>query len=179
MGDSSSDTYIHSDNDRGSKKRKKTGRMSTVMKVLRASTHERGPDCQCKRFQCFKVIPNSDKDMILRDYNEMGDHTKQSAHLSGLISVMPVTRRRNRCDEPTNRSAAFLYRVRVVDNDMIVDKHICRKNNNEAGPSSKVARRRKRRHTSNLINQTPSLQIPKEIVPEENIHDGMIPIHAA
>ncbi|KAL1516463.1 hypothetical protein ABEB36_000372 [Hypothenemus hampei] len=48
------------DNGAGSaKKRKKTGRMTDVMKVLRTESHELGPNCFCKRLQCFKNVYNS------------------------------------------------------------------------------------------------------------------------
>lgn len=59
------------------KERKKTGKILTVMKVLRASAHDQELDCQYKCLQYFNVIFNSDNDRILRENNEIGNRTKQ------------------------------------------------------------------------------------------------------
>ncbi|KAG8256497.1 hypothetical protein J6590_067327 [Homalodisca vitripennis] len=40
------------------KKRKKTGKMSDVMKKLRATTHEVGDDCQCSRYKMNELDVN-------------------------------------------------------------------------------------------------------------------------
>lgn len=39
------------------KKRKKTGRISDVMKKLRATSHEIGNNCKCTHLKCFQTIP--------------------------------------------------------------------------------------------------------------------------
>lgn len=47
------------------------------MKILRATTHELGPDCLCKRFRCFTVVPEPERRRILREFNELGNTNKQ------------------------------------------------------------------------------------------------------
>lgn len=100
----------------GSKKRKKTGISRDVMKVLRATTHELGPDCKCTRFHYF----TTERRRIIRECNELGSTDVQNSYLSGLVIVLPVMRRRPRKDkeELKVKSATFAYRVRVkVDGD--------------------------------------------------------------
>ena len=46
------------------KKRKDTGRMSEVMKKLRATTHEISEDCKCFRFKCFEVVSPEELSLI-------------------------------------------------------------------------------------------------------------------
>ncbi|KAL1497343.1 hypothetical protein ABEB36_008325 [Hypothenemus hampei] len=102
------------DNGAGSaKKRKKTGRMTDVMKVLRAESHELGPNCFCKRLQCFKNVSEDERKKILHDFNALGNNNKQNSYLAGLITILPVMRRRPRKSEHNARpnSASFAYRV--------------------------------------------------------------------
>lgn len=51
---------------RETKKRKKTGRSRDVMKIMRATTHELGSDCFCKRYRCFTAISESERHRLVR-----------------------------------------------------------------------------------------------------------------
>jgi len=55
------------------KKRKKTGRLSEVMKKLRATSNEVGSDCRCKRHKCFDVIYPEERNRIIKDFNNLGE----------------------------------------------------------------------------------------------------------
>lgn len=46
---------------RTSKKRLKMGRERDVLKKLRASTHELGPDCKCKHYLYFENITDEER----------------------------------------------------------------------------------------------------------------------
>ncbi|XP_050303981.1 uncharacterized protein LOC126741556 [Anthonomus grandis grandis] len=114
-----------------SKKRKITGRMSDVSKKIRLQSHEVGPDCHCKRFQCFeKVLPN-ERAKINKHFNESQEPTwdEQSAYLCGLILLSPVFQRRNRRPEEEShfRQASYFYKVRVLRNEGTVDIPVCLK----------------------------------------------------
>lgn len=113
------------------KKRKSTGRMKDVMKKLRASTNEIGEDCKCFRHKCFKVISPEERQQIISRFNALGDYNKQNQYLSGLISVIPVQRRRNRKDdaEASNHVSSYSYRVRARINgsDTLQDITVCHK----------------------------------------------------
>jgi hypothetical protein len=113
------------------KKRKRTGRIKDVMKKLRASTNETGENCRCTRYKCFDVIPPEEQHRIIRNFNKLGDYNEQNQYLSGLITVVPVQRRRNRKDdsEANYHNMSYCYRVRVhVEGDeLLQDVTICHK----------------------------------------------------
>lgn len=69
-----------------------------------SSTNETGDDCQGKVVECFKKINADESHNLIQSFNEMKDRNEQSAFLSGLISVVPVERRRTRNNE---NEAAF------------------------------------------------------------------------
>lgn len=112
---------------RETKKRKRTGRGRDVMKILRATTHELGPDCFCKRFKCFTVVPEPERYRIIREFNELGNTDAQNSYISGLISVLPVIRRRPRknAEESRLNNASFSYRVRIVEDGITRDVSVC------------------------------------------------------
>ena len=115
---------------RNVKKRKKSGRMKDVMKKLRASSNEIGENCRCFRYKCFQVISPEERQRIISNFNKLGDYNKQNQYLSGLISVVPVQRRRNRQDdgETGNHVSSYCYRVRVrVDDGTLQDVTVCHK----------------------------------------------------
>lgn len=76
-----------------SKKRKKTGRVRDVMKVMRAESHELGPDCCCKMLRCFEAVPEDQRKRIIRKFNALRNVNKQNAYLGGLFCMLPVNRR--------------------------------------------------------------------------------------
>lgn len=110
-----------------SKKRKRIGRVTDVMKKLRASTHELGPDCFCKRFKCFSTISAPERHRLIREFNDLGETNSQNSFLAGLITVLPVMRRRPRKNEEEARtnSASFSYRVRICEDGKINDVPVC------------------------------------------------------
>lgn len=109
------------------RKRKKTGRMKDVMKVLRAESHEVGPDCLCKRLRCFQTVPEDERKRIIREFNALGDNNKQNAYLGGLISVLPVRRRGSNEDQTRFNTASFGYRVLVRKDGVAIDVKVCLK----------------------------------------------------
>lgn len=109
------------------KKRQKTGRVRDVMKHLRAGSHELGPNCFCKRLECFQTVTEENRKRIIREYNLLGDRDKQNSYLSGLITVLPVKQRRPRNDDPRHNEASFSYRVRVIKDNVSCDVQVCLK----------------------------------------------------
>lgn len=111
------------------KKRKKAGKMSDVMKKLRATTHEVGDDCKCFRFKCFEVVSSEERQRIITNFNQLGEYNAQNQYLSGLITVVPVQRRRNRKDESeaSFHSSSYCYRVRAHVDGTLQDVSVCHK----------------------------------------------------
>lgn len=120
---------INVEHKEGKKKRKVTGRMTDVRKKINLTSHVLGADCNC-RMKCFEVVPDSTKNVILKNFNLMTSAVEQDSYLCGLISVLPVARRRNRKPEGEARvnEATFKYRVRgtVADNTMS-EFDVCKK----------------------------------------------------
>lgn len=113
--DSSYGTVLNEIQRPSTRKRKITGRVSDASKKLRLSTHELGPACNCKRFQCFENINETKRKLILRHFNSLESHDAQNAHLAGLITTLPVLKRRPRTSEEEAhfRFASFTYRIRL------------------------------------------------------------------
>lgn len=109
------------------KKRKKTGRMKDVMKVLRAESHELGPDCSCKKLRCFETVLEDERKRIIREFNALGDNDKQNSYLGGLITVLPVRRRGSKEDQMRFNTASFAYRVLVMRDGVARDVRVCLK----------------------------------------------------
>lgn len=109
------------------KKRIKTGRERDVLKKLRATTHELGPDCNCKRYRCFENISVEERTRIIREFNNLGNYNDQSKYLCGLITVLPAMRRRSRLgdDNAQYNLASYAYRVRVFCDGKLEDKSVC------------------------------------------------------
>lgn len=107
------------------KKRPTHGRLTDVNKRLRATTHELGPSCECKRYKCFQVINEDQRKEIIRQFNEFGNHQEQNLYLGGLITVHSVAQRRSR--KTTNggepHQASYSYRIRCSS----VDVPVCQK----------------------------------------------------
>lgn len=70
--------------------------MMDVMKKMRVSSHEIGKDCMCKRYKCFENVSVEERNRIIKEFNSYETYDKQSEYLGGLITVLPVQRRRNR-----------------------------------------------------------------------------------
>lgn len=104
------------------KKRPRHGRVTDVNKKLRATTHELGPNCKCKRLKCFEVINEDQRNEIIRQFNELGNRQDQNLYLGGLITVHNVAQRRSRKtnNEGDPHQASYSYRVRCSSMDMPV-----------------------------------------------------------
>ncbi|CAH1099712.1 unnamed protein product [Psylliodes chrysocephalus] len=112
------------------KKRPRTGRMQDVMKKVRLASHEQGPPCFCKRLKCFEVTTTEQRKSILTYMNNLSTNNEQNNYLSSLMSVTPVQRRRNRKpeeEEANFHDSVFSYKIRVKENDQIIEKPICYK----------------------------------------------------
>ncbi|XP_074035892.1 uncharacterized protein [Leptinotarsa decemlineata] len=112
-----------------SKKRPKTGRIQDVMKKVRLASHEQGPACLCKRLRCFEVTTNEQRMTILSHFNNLPTNNEQNSYLCSLISVTPVQRRRNRKseEEAVFHDSVFSYKIRVEEDDRIVETSVCYK----------------------------------------------------
>ncbi|KAL1490172.1 hypothetical protein ABEB36_012909 [Hypothenemus hampei] len=108
------------------KKRKRTRRVTEVAKKLRLSTHEIGSPCNCTRYKCFEVTTHNERTEILRKFNNYSSHDEQNSYLAGLISVLPVARKRPRKpDETANfRPARYTYRVRVTCSENVSTRDV-------------------------------------------------------
>ena len=108
---------------------KKMGKMSDVMKKLRATTHETGEDYKCSRFKCFQNISSEEQQRIISNFNQLGDYITQSQYLSGLVTVVPVQRRRNSKDESeaSLNSSSYCYCVRASVDGKLQDVSVCYK----------------------------------------------------
>lgn len=109
------------------KKRRKHGRMSDVMKKIRVSSYVTGEDCRCTRLKCFENVPLDERRRIIKVFNELGSYDKQNAYLCGLITAFPVQRRRNRKphDEARINSSSYSYRVRIQIDGNFIDVPVC------------------------------------------------------
>lgn len=112
------------------KKRKKTGRVTDVMKLLRASSFETGEDCRCKRYKCFKNVSANERNALIKQFNDLGldgGTDAQYSYLGGLISLQPVFRRRPRKpeDQAKQNDGSYTYKVRVMREGSAVEVPVC------------------------------------------------------
>lgn len=125
----------NSDSDRNggktTKKRKTYGRLCDASKKIRAMSHTEGEPCHCTRFKCFIIINKKEREQLLRDFNLIGDRNKQSSYLSGLITILPVCRRRPRkseeCGTGNLKEYSYTYKVRVMRNSKMEEIQVCQK----------------------------------------------------
>lgn len=80
--------------EKSTKKRKIHGPMKDVMKKLRLASHETGSNCACKHLKCFDVVVETERRRIIAEFNNMRTKDDQDSYLGGLITVLPVKRRR-------------------------------------------------------------------------------------
>ena len=76
------------------RKRKSQGRKREIDRDARHSNHVTGPDCRCKRHQCFRVVDETNRARIISEFNNMSSKDTQDAYLSGIMVVSPVKRHR-------------------------------------------------------------------------------------
>lgn len=110
-------------------KRKGLGRLKDVAKKLKVQSHEPGRDCKCKRLQCFQNISEVERNVIIRDFNQLADRNEQNAYLASLITVHTIRRRRSRRDEEyaSLHDCSFGFRVRVIREGVAQEIPVCNK----------------------------------------------------
>ncbi|KAF6209526.1 hypothetical protein GE061_015274 [Apolygus lucorum] len=60
---------------------------------MRALGRETGPPCNCRRHRCFGIVGENYRSTIIKQFNLLANWNEQTAHLTGLISVVPVMNR--------------------------------------------------------------------------------------
>ncbi|XP_022204396.1 uncharacterized protein LOC111049285 [Nilaparvata lugens] len=110
------------------KKRKVTGRLRDVAKRLRVQSHEAGSDCKC-RGKCFEVIPLAARDNVIKNFNLLETTNEQNSYLCGLISLVPVQRRRPRVEQANAllKDVTCKYKVRCIVENKVTEFPVCRK----------------------------------------------------
>lgn len=110
-------------NVKSSKKRKSFGRLTDVKKKMKLQSHEIGEPCSCKK-KCFECVPDVIKKEIISNMNNMKNNDEINICLAGLISLVPIQRRRPKKDEEeaSFRDCSVNYRVRVRQGDDIVEE---------------------------------------------------------
>lgn len=110
------------------RKRKSWGRLRDVDKHVRNHTFETGNPCSCRK-GCFQKLSDGNKDYIIKEFNSLEDKNSQNRHLAGLISMLPVKRRRPRKSEDVAnlRDSTFLYKIRAQneENDGFHEISVC------------------------------------------------------
>lgn len=106
-----------------SKKRKSFGRMKDVQKKLKLQSHETGEPCTCKN-NCFDSVPDNGKKELISIMNSMQNNDEVNIYLAGLVSLVPIQRRRPRKNENEAgiRDCAVSYRVKFKREQGIVEE---------------------------------------------------------
>ena len=109
------------------KKRAVKGRKRDQNKQTRLSGHVTGPDCACKRFECFKIVSADERARIIAHFNSLVSKDEQDSLLSGLIEILPVKRRRSRKEtEPSfYHEYSCQYFVKVEKEENFVKMPVC------------------------------------------------------
>lgn len=110
------------------RKRKRYGRLTEVNKKLNLQSHVAGECCAC-RLKCFEVISEECRQNILKEFNLLESVDLQNSYLCGLISVLPIQRRRPRKPENEARfnEAVYKFRVRNMVDGIAAEVVVCRK----------------------------------------------------
>lgn len=95
-----------------SRKRKSFGRMREVSKKLNLQSHITGDDCKCKK-KCFNKVSEQARLKIIRRFNLLPSTNAQNEYLCGLITVIPVCRRRPRKPECEAKLKDATYKFKV------------------------------------------------------------------
>lgn len=72
-----------------------------------------GPPCKCK-WKCFDQVNGDLKAELISSFNSLGDKEKQDAHLTGLVIVNNVGRRREKTGDGVPRSVSYIYKVGLL-----------------------------------------------------------------
>lgn len=73
--------------------------MVDAMKKIRLQSHEEEPPCNCKRLRCIENITEIERKEMLQYFNSLSSNDEQNVYLAGLMSLVPVQRRRNPQEE--------------------------------------------------------------------------------
>ncbi|XP_041984141.1 uncharacterized protein LOC121736808 [Aricia agestis] len=116
----------------GNKKRKRKEKKEDIIKNKKARGLEHinhmnklvparksGPDCRCKRFKCYTKIDTRQREMILMNFNDIGNKNEQDAYLLGLMSASPTAR--HTVNNPQRfRLSSFSYKIRIGLDETVV-----------------------------------------------------------
>ncbi|XP_022207917.1 uncharacterized protein LOC111064490 [Nilaparvata lugens] len=112
------------------KKRKVKGRLNDVAKKIRMQSHEAGSSCKCRN-NCFdsEGLTLEVRDTVLKNFNLLESVNEQNSYLCGLISIVPVQKRRPTVaiESAKLRDVTCKYKVRAVQNEKVCEWLICRK----------------------------------------------------
>ena len=125
-GEGSSEGDVGGKPTTSTKKRKSYGRLSDATKKIRAQSHELGPDCSCQN-KCCDLISEQEKNELIRKFNELGEWSKQTDYLTGLINIKLVKKRKPKKPETEAnlRISMFSYKVRIVKDNSAVERDVC------------------------------------------------------
>ena len=109
------------------KKRPINGRKTDQAKRIRLSNHVTGPECQCKRLNCFDNVNEPARARVIAHLNSIGSRTEQDCFLSGLIEILNVKQRRSRNDENQHPMHNFSYKyfVNVLKDGVLRKTEVC------------------------------------------------------
>ena len=111
------------------KKRPSIGTKRELNKKKRLAEHETGPDCHCKRFECFIKLSFEERSHIIAHFNSLDTKDEQDALLCTLIHCNPVHRRRSRKakGEGETHDYAYEYFVNVIREETLTRVKVCHK----------------------------------------------------
>lgn len=92
---------------------------------MKLQSHEIGQPCSCTK-KCFESLSDVSKKEIISNMNNMKNNDAINFHLAGLISLVPIQRRRPKKDEEVAsfRDCSDNYRIRVKQENGIVEEII-------------------------------------------------------
>ncbi|CAH1100639.1 unnamed protein product [Psylliodes chrysocephalus] len=79
-------------------------------------------DCRCKRYRCFQITTQERRSELLNMFDGIKSKVEQVSYLSGLVSVIPVQRRRSRIDPNINRTGPPHIASRRMERPYTTDK---------------------------------------------------------
>ncbi|KAJ8892941.1 hypothetical protein PR048_005522 [Dryococelus australis] len=103
------------------------GRITDIAKKLGLQSHATGEPCLCSN-TCFEHVDTENLKAIINTMNEKKSNDKVNLYISGLFSVGPVARRRNRQPET---EAAFhdwrmVYRTNIQTGGHTKEVQVCK-----------------------------------------------------
>ncbi|KAK9753511.1 hypothetical protein QE152_g1974 [Popillia japonica] len=100
--------------------------MRDVQRKLNLQSQELCSDCNCRK-RCFERVSEKMRHQIIRHFKLMESLTEQNRYLCGLISVLPIQRRRPRNveAEANLREASYSYGVRCAGDGVATEEIVC------------------------------------------------------